>query len=238
MEKTHATKSAVLIIYYSFSAQTASLVKSLAKGLAEWGTAVEKIRLSPTTPLRFPLRSLLLTFKMMLTTFFRKRVAIEEPAGIEQKPDLIILAGPTWSYNPSGPILFFLDRFGQKYLADRPVMPMISCRGYWRMHAAGLARLLKRCGARPAAPLIFTHPNPEPWRTIGVFLKITGRTPEKSRFLKKHYPRFGHSHEQINRAEGYGKFLAETLQEEGVAPACRRLAELVNKERASFMTHD
>ncbi len=227
--------AAVTIIYYSFSAQTASLVKAMAHGLETGGIRVEKIRLVPRQILRFPLRSILRTFRMMLTTFLRRRITIAAPKEMRQNPDLIILAGPTWSYNPSGPVLYFLDRYGRQYLGGMAVLPLISCRGYWRLHAAGLKRMLRRCAAEPLTPLVFTHPNPEPWRTIGVFLKIAGRTPEKSPLLKRHYSRFGHSHEQIIRAEEYGRVLARSLAAgTEIKAACGELAALVKVERDRF----
>jgi len=230
MKNNRSKNPAVLIIYYSFSAQTASLVKAMARGLEESGAGVEKIRLAPLRPLRFPLRSIFLTLKMMLTTFLRQRLPIEPPEEIKKAPDLIILAGPTWSYNPSGPVLSFLDRYGRKYLDRRKVMPLISCRGYWRLHAFSLKHQLRRCNAIPLPPLVFTHPSPEPWRTIGVFLKIARRTPEKSAFFKKRYPRYGHSHEQINCAEEYGRVLGRSVQEGvDVESACRRLVDLAGK---------
>ncbi len=202
---------AVRIIYYSFSAQTASLVRALARGMEDSGVRVEKVRLVPAAPLRFPLCSIPVTVKMMLTTLFRRRIPIKPPETAGPEPDLTILAGPTWSYNPSGPVLSFIDRYGRKWLGGRTVLPLISCRGYWRMHAAGLKRLLNRCGATALAPLVVTHPAREPWRTIGVFLKIAGRTPERSRFLGKRYPRFGHSHEQMRRMEETGRRIGGEL---------------------------
>lgn len=207
----------IRIVYYSFSAQTASLVRALARGLADGGARVEKIRLVPAAALRFPLRSIPRTVKMMFTTLLRQRVPIEPPQASGPEPVLTVLAGPTWSYNPSGPVLFFLDHYGRDWLGGRTVLPLISCRGYWRMHAAGLGRLLARCGATALAPMVVTHPVKEPWRTIGVFLKIAGRTPEKSPFLGKHYPRFGHSHAQLERMEEAGREIGRQLAA-GVRP--------------------
>jgi len=203
----------VLLIYYSFSGQTGVLINRLAAGLKEQGVEVFYEKLKPVKHLRFPVGSIFRTYLMMLSTFFRKRIPVQElSAKCSRDYDLIILAGPTWSYNPSGPILFFLDRDGKDVLGGREVLPLISCRGYWKVHWWGLRRKLEKCGARFSNIITFSHPNPEPWRTIGVFLKIAGKNPERSGFISKHYNRFGHSTEQMEEAFRFGEQLGDALK--------------------------
>ena len=203
----------VLILYFSFSGQTGVLVNRLAAGLQEQGVEVFFEKLKPVRHLRFPVGGILRTFAMMLTTFCRIRVPIKELSSkCDREYDLIILAGPTWSYNPSGPVLSFLDRYGNEVLNGREVLPLISCRGYWKLHWWGLRRKLRRCGAHFSNLIAFSHPNPEPWCTIGVFLKIAGKNPERSGFISKHYDRFGHSNEQMEEARRFGAQIGESLK--------------------------
>jgi len=203
----------VLLIYYSFSGQTGVLINRLAAGLKEQGVEVFFEKLKPVKHLRFPVGSILRTYLMMLTTFFRKRVPIKELSSKCRKDyDLIILAGPTWSYNPSGPVLSFLDRDGKDILGGREVLPLISCRGYWKMHWLGLRKKLIQCGAHFANMIAFSHPNTEPWRTIGVFMKIAGKNPEISGFISKHYNHFGHSTAQMEEAFRFGGLIGESLR--------------------------
>ena len=203
----------VLFIYYSFSGQTTGILNNLAGGLRQEGVEVTFIKLRPLSPLRFPIGSLLGTLKMMLTTSLRLRVPIQEPEeAIWGEYDLILLGGPTWSYNPSGPILDLIDRYGPRLFKDKPVIPVISCRGYWRMHWFGLRNLLEKCGANITNRIIFAHPSPEPWRTLGVFLKVAGMAPERSKLLGKHYPRYGHSKGQLAEAEKIGVEIASCLK--------------------------
>ena len=202
----------VLILFYSFSGQTTGLINRLTVGLEESGVKVATERLSPVETLRFPIGTYAATFKMMLTTFVRKRIKINEiHSTCFDDFDLIILAGPTWSYNPSGPVLSLLDIHGEKLFAGRPVLPVISCRGYWRMHWYGLRKKLRKCGAEVVNKIVFSHPNKEPWRTYGVFLKLAGRIPEKSAFLGKYYKRYGHSRDQQEEAYRFGLQLGEAL---------------------------
>jgi hypothetical protein len=206
-------KYRVLLIYYSFSGQTGVLINRLAAGLKQQGMEVFFEKLKPVQHLRFPVGSILRTYVMMFATFFRRRVPIKDLSSkCSQDYDLIILAGPTWSYNPSGPVLSFLDRNGNDVLGGRRVLPLISCRGYWKVHWWGLRRKLAQCGAHITNIIAFSHPSPEPWRTIGVFLKIAGRNPERSLFWGKRYSRFGHSSEQMEEAFRFGEQIGEALK--------------------------
>jgi hypothetical protein len=203
----------VLIIFFSFSGQTSGLLSQFALGLKEGGATVEFEKLRPTRPLRFPVGSIVSTLTMMLTTLLRFRVPIQglSPAAGRGDHDLIILAGPTWSYNPSGPVLALLDRDGKRIFAGQTVLPLISCRGYWRMHWFGLRGLLKNCGATVPNVIAFSHPVREPWRTIGVFLKIAGKNPEQSKLFGHRYPRYGHSKKQRDEAWRFGMQVGEAL---------------------------
>jgi hypothetical protein len=203
----------VLLVYYSFSGQTGVLINRLAAGLKDQGIEVCFEKLKPVKHLRFPVGSIHRTYLMMLATFFRRRVPIQQLSSkCNQEYDLIILAGPTWSYNPSGPVLSFLDRDGKDVLGGREVLPLISCRGYWKAHWWGLRKKLEQCGAHFSNMIAFSHPNSEPWRTLGVFLKIAGKNPERSRFISKYYNHFGHSNEQMEEAYSFGMQIGESLK--------------------------
>ena len=204
----------VLIIYYSFSGQTSGLLHRLAEGLRGQGVQVRMERLQPVKPLRFPVGSIPATLKMMLTTFLRARTPIKEiPGDCFEGYDLVILAGPTWSYNPSGPVLSLIDRDGPRLFAGRRVLPLISCRGYWRMHWYGLRKMLQKCGALVSNLIVFSHPSREPWRTIGVFLKIAGKSPERGALIGKYYQRYGHSKEQQEEAFQFGELIGKNLKQ-------------------------
>lgn len=205
----------VLILSYSYSHQTRNLLKSMVVGMEQEGVDITWERLFPVEPLRFPIGTIPSTFSMMLWTFVRKRYPIKPINEIVfQEWDLIIVAGPTWSYNPSGPVLSMIDTIGKRLFDQQTVLPMISCRGYWRMHFWGLRALLKKCGAQDVlSPIVFSHPTPEPWRTIGVFLKLAGRTPEAgTSWFRRVYPKYGHSKKQVEKAGALGVELGRDIQ--------------------------
>lgn len=211
MKKNRSARKA-LIIYYSFSGQTCGIVKRFADGLESEDIQVTVERLHPADRLRFPLTGYCSVFWMMLTTFLRFRVPIKKlSAKCAKGHDLLVLAGPTWSYNPSGPVLSFLDAEGPSLFQGRQVLAIISCRGYWRVHWLSLKRTLRQCGAIVSGRAIFTHPTREPWRTLGVFYKIAGKSPERSRFIGKFYPRYGHSKRQFEEAFTLGAEVGRLL---------------------------
>lgn len=204
----------VLILSYSFSGQTSGLLRQIHTALVQEGHLVVKERITPCEPLKFPTASVPACLKMMITTFLRQRVPIQPlPPTCFAPFDLILLGGPTWSYNPSGPILALLDRDGAALFQGRTVLPVISCRGYWRLHHYGLCRLLRTYGAIIPNTIVFSHPRPEPWRTIGVFLKIAGKSPERWPLLSRHYPHFGHSKEQQEEAARFGTMIGRALSQ-------------------------
>ena len=203
----------VLIVSYSFSNQTRKIVRALKEGLSgREQVRIRHIRLEPEPAIDFPLSSIARTVSMMFRTLFRLRTPIRpipNRSGFDY--DLLILAGPTWSYNPSGPILSFLDRYASDYFYHKPVLPVISCRGYWRAHWLYLRSRIKRAGGHPLGPWVFTHPAPEPWRTIGVFLTVAGLHPRQFAFMKGRYRRYGHSRRQIEAARDMAARLKEGL---------------------------
>ncbi len=213
MQPADSQPKKVLILYYSLSAQTSGLVHRLGAGLEAQGVYLVCERLQPLAPRHFPIGTVPATLFLMLITFLRTRMPIQPlPPICGEHYDLIVLAGPTWSYNPSGPVLSLLDRDGARLFAGQQVLPLISCRGYWRMHWLSLRWQLARCGAKVVNRMIFAHPSKEPWRTIGVFLKLAGRVPERGRWLGRHYPRYGHSREQQDQAFAFGVAIGQALK--------------------------
>lgn len=200
-----------LCVYYSFSGQTTKLVRAFAEGFAQGGGEAVIVRLHPVKKIHFPFHSVFSAFWMMFRTLFRIRDKVVERAGPADSFDAVVVGGPTWSFNPSGPVLSWLDEEGQAVLAGKTVLPLISCRGYWRFHHWQLKRAFTVFGAKSAAPLVFTHPVAEPWRSIGVFLSLVGRRPEKWPLIGSRYPRYGHTHEQVDEARRLGQDFASTL---------------------------
>jgi hypothetical protein len=202
----------VLILYFSLSGQTRGLVNLFAAGLRSRGVSVTIEQIRPQEKIGFPLGSILRTMIMMLRTFFRARVPIQAPSRrCFNRYDLVVLAGPTWSYNPSGPILSLLDRYGRDLFTDRRVLPLISCRGYYRWHNRVLHHSLQRFTDTVEESIIFCHPSPEPWSTIGVFLKAAGCRPERRALLGTYYRHHGHSREQLLAIRDRGATIGQEL---------------------------
>jgi hypothetical protein len=203
----------VLIVYYSYTQQTRLLLKKFSEGLANADISVTLQRLEPVSPYEFPFRSNLRLLWAMTVTFFRRRMTVKPLAeACFTDWDRIIVAGPTWSFQPSGPVLAFLDQYALRLFPGRRVLPLISCRSYWRWHLFSLRRALQRCGAQVDPPLVFCHPIREPWRVIGLVLQLRGKMVRRENsWFRRHYPGYGHSREQLDQAFARGRQLADEL---------------------------
>ena len=209
-------KHKVLIIFYSYTQQTRLLVKSFAEGIEQAGGDAVLQRLEPVTPYEFPFKNSWRLAQVMIRTFFRERNKVHSiDAACSGDWDRIVLAGPTWSYHPSGPVLALIDQSGKRIFYGKKVIPFISCRSYWRVHLWSLKRMLGRCGAQVEEPLVFDHPGREPWRFIGLLYQLRGRVGSRDQaWLRRHYPGYGHSREQREEAKRRGEILARQIIEE------------------------
>ncbi len=205
----------ILIVYYSYTQQTRLLLKRYIDGLEEGGVAVSVERLEPIDPYEIPFRSTFRLLLAMVQTFFRHRDPVQ-PLADHCFGDWqwVILAGPTWSYQPSGPILALFDSDDRRVFRGQRVQPLISCRSYWRFHSWSLRRLLQGCGAAEVAPpLVFCHPIAEPWRFIGLLLQLRGKMVRREKsWFRRYYPAYGHSRAQLDEAYRHGRALADSLQ--------------------------
>lgn len=203
----------VLIVFYSFTQQTRILLKKFVEGLQRPEIEVVLQRLEPVDPFPFPFKSNYRLALAMVSSFFRKRTRIHPVSAVcFEEWDCIVLAGPTWSYHPSGPMLDFLDSYGRQVCAGKEVIPFISCRSYWRVHYWTLKQRLQRYGARPAEPLVFVHPIREPWRLIGLVLQLRGKMVRREKsWFRKFYPGYGHNREQGLAAMEEGRRVARKL---------------------------
>ncbi len=206
-------KKRVLIVYYSFTQQTKLLLKQFVAGLEGDAIEVQWERLLPTDPYQFPFKSNMRLAFAMLATFFQKRMALQPiSARCSEAWDCVVLAGPTWSYHPSGPMLEFLDRHGPDVCGGRIVVPFISCRSYWRWHNWTIRRKLLPYTKEIQDPIVFMHPIKEPWRIMGLIFQLRGKIIRREHsWFRRHYPGYGHSKEQGREALELGHILAERL---------------------------
>jgi len=208
-----ADKKHVLIVYYSFTQQTHKLVERFRDGLAYMGIQVELCCLRPAVPIACPVTSNISLIKRMWDPFLRKRVTINPPLIKSDSYNHIVICGPTWSYQPSGPVLDFLDRYGKTYLENTNVSFLISCRASWRTHFFCIRKICRKLGANVnSQPTVFQHQVSEPWRTIGLLFWVRGyRQNELPAWLSKRYSHYGHTEKQLVEAYHKGVILAEQL---------------------------
>ena len=112
-------------------------------------------------------------------------------------------------------MLFFLDNYALDMLKGQHVLPLISCRSYWRLHHWEMKRALRGADIRLLKPYVFSHPSPGMWCALGVFLKLAGKRPNIWHSIFQRYcPRYGFSPDQIEEARSIGRSLAGRLDDE------------------------
>lgn len=57
----------------------------------------------------------------------------------------------------------------------------------------------------------FQSSTKEPWCTIGVFLKLAGKIPERMPLMRKHYKTYGHTRSQMAEARRFGEMIGRAL---------------------------
>ena len=91
------------------------MLNKFIEGLECEGVEVTVQKLVPVLPYEFPFRSYGGLIKATIETFFQVRFEIEP---IEEKCygrwDRIVVAGPTWSYHPSGPVIEFFKQVRER----------------------------------------------------------------------------------------------------------------------------
>ncbi len=205
-------KKKVLILYYSFSSQTRNILNHLGEGMIEAGLEVHWEQIQPLKPRRFPIGSYFGTLKAMATTFFRTRVAIDNlHPDCRGDWDLVVLGGPTWSFQPSGPILSLIDREKRRFFTGKLILPVISCRAYYGWHFKTLKRMLSKSTVYHQ-PIVFMHTIKEPWCTLGLFLKLAGKMPESGKnWFSRYYPKYGHTKQQLDNAYQLGVAIGQSM---------------------------
>jgi hypothetical protein len=207
-------KKRVLVVYYSFTQQTRILLRRFCAGLEEQGIDVYCERLEPVNPYEFPFQTDMRLASVMFRTFFRGRKEVHPVSDkCFETWDYVVLAGPTWSYFPSGPILDFLDKYREEILSGKKVIPFISCRSYWRLHHRSLVKIFKKVGAEPLPPVVFVHPTREPYRVLGLLLKLRGKMI-RSDWFRKNYESYGHNKAQAEEAFEKGIQLGKNITAE------------------------
>ena len=59
--------------------------------------------------------------------------------------------------------------------------------------------------------IIFTHTSKQPWRTIGIFLKLAGEVPERISWMKKHSPKYRYTRQHLYEARKFGEKIARAV---------------------------
>lgn len=147
----------VLIVYYTFSKQTARVADVIATTLEDSGADVTRARIELTdkrwakqfekVPMRFPL----LKIVGMLPAQIRQatgEIAIP-PETREGDYDLVVIGSPTWWFRVSLPIRSYLKSPASRNVLDgKPFAGFSTSRRYWHYNIGNLRRFGEAVGGR------------------------------------------------------------------------------------------
>ncbi len=197
----------VLVLYYSQSGQLTRILARLVEGLQVGQQVQCDVReISPVTPYPYPW-----PFYRFFNVF-PEAVCLDgcavHPVDCADNYDLIILGYTIWFLSPSLPVTGFLQtEQAARLFKDKPVITVIGCRDMWLIGQEKMKSLLKGLGARLLDNVVLTDQG----RSLYTFV-TTPRwmlTGKKDRFW--FFPGAGVADEEIERADRFGRRLAQAL---------------------------
>jgi hypothetical protein len=199
----------ILVLYYSQSGQSLTILQSLTKPMVDGGYQVHFEEIKPVEKYPFPW-SAYQFFNAFPETFQQKPLALApiSPKAFESY-DLVIMGYQPWFLTPSRPISSFLQSDdGKKILRDKPVVTILGCRNMWLGAQEKVKRRLLEAGAslKGHIALIDRSGNLTSLVTILRWM-LTGK---KSAFL--FFPPAGVSSEDIKNAGRFGESITQALK--------------------------
>jgi flavodoxin len=155
----------VLLVYYSFTQQTARVAETMEAALQEKGYDVSRVGIEFIDPRRskifstFPVRLPALRVATMLIPQ-RRRLIGEirvSSAATEGDYDLVVIGSPTWWLTTNMPVRSYLKSpSAQTVMAGKPFAAFSVSRRYWRGNMKDVRRLGEANGASWLAEEHFT----------------------------------------------------------------------------------
>ncbi len=209
-------KPRVLILYYSFTAQTRRVAEAMATSFERQGCDVamraiefvdDRYRIElPFRPVGRQLARWL--WPQLVGKTGRVRVCQETLAG---DYDLVCLGSPTWWLNPAMPIVSFLKSPAAHQLLDGKRFAVFAvCRKAWWNNARQVRRLATKQGGRFVGGAAFCFAGGEIQSALS-FVSYMNHDADLERYCGVKIHKFGVADEGIARAEAFAAKLAENL---------------------------
>lgn len=203
--------------YYTQSGQALDVAQSICKPLGKGDDAkgcannVVFKQIVPQQHYPFPWSK-----DEFLNCFPESRLGMP-PSGIEpidfsdvEDADAVIIVGQSWYLSPSLPIQsFFKDENVKRFLCNREVVFVNSCRNMWLMTLAEIKKYLKESGSRLVGHIVLQDETPNLISVLTIIRWLMYGKKEASMML----PRAGVSIEDVRKADRFGNVILRCFSE-------------------------
>ena len=209
----------VLLLYYSYTGQSAKVLEAAGEVFRERGCEVHRAPIEFTDPRyaerfsRFPMRSVWPDFLGMLPAqTLRKTGDIRTPDEVRTGDyDLICIGSPTWWRTVSMPLRTFLTSHEARHLLeDKPFAVFVVCRRYWRENLTAVRKLAEKKGGRYRGEIHFGYPGGQ-LRSMLSLTSYLGTGEYRDRSLGLRIPTTNVSGEQLEETRRFAAKLADRI---------------------------
>ena len=214
-----ATTPRVLIVYFTYTHQSAKVADAMAEFLGERGCDVTQAEIEFTDPryaerfTRFPLRHAVFDVVGMLPAQLRSATGeIRIPDEVSDgEYDLVCIGSPTWWLKTSVPVRSFLKSNAAGRLLDgKAFAAYVVCRRYWSINLRAVERLGTGRGGRYVGGVHFSFAGGQV-RSLLSLISYFGAGENRERYLGVRIPPTNLKPDFTEDARAFAAGLAERL---------------------------
>jgi menaquinone-dependent protoporphyrinogen IX oxidase len=214
-----ATKPKVLLIYYTYSQQTRSVIEVMASVLRDRGCEVRQAKIEFIDPRyaqrfsRFPFRHVYLDLFAMFPAQMRRatgQIRVPDEAR-EGDYDFVCIGSPTWWLTTCMPVRSFMkSELAGQLLAGKRFAAFAVCRRYWRNNLNTVRALGIKQGGEFVDGTHFTHAGGQVLSLLSLFSYLA-KGEDRQRYLGVRIPPASLKPDYVGQARAFANELAERL---------------------------
>lgn len=205
----------ILILYYSLTKQTESVLNEMKGELLKAGHSVDMRRIQPVTEWKIPLDKGTFFYnwtKVWLGMNLTQPIHKMDLKGSDY--DYIILGFQPWNLAPSIPMNSFLDSDMAEIFRGKKVIGVVTCRTRWeRSYKIAKEKVAKRGGEMVDGFVVMNYER-EPYNMVTtVYYLFEGHSPAPGHWISKYFRPYGIGEDSLQIAREYGYELGQRLLE-------------------------
>src|SRR3954447_3221832 len=214
------TRPRALVVYYTYTHQSAKVGAAMADVLRERGCDVREAEIEFTDAryadrfAQFPLRHAVLDIVGMLPAQLRGATGeIRIPDEVTDGDyDLVCIGSPTWWLKTSVPVRSFLKSdAAARLLTGKRFAAFVVCRRYWGFNLRGVKKLGTRQGGEYVGGIHFSFAGGQV-RSLLALLSYFGKGENRERYLGVKIPPTNLQPDYLEQARGFATELADGLE--------------------------